>query len=196
MTGFSSIKSIMRGQKSDIIVLFATLIITVFVDLTVAIGAGLVLSVVFFLRKIIKLSSINKMQADAHEQAGFPAGAEGQIAPDVLDKILVYEIGGVLFFGTVRKLETITDLSDSPYKVLILRMQHTLYLDADGLHVLEEVYKNCKKRDITLLISEIHTQPYLLFFKSEIITKIGIDNVFGSFKEAYRRAVEILEKKE
>jgi len=103
----------------------------------------------------------------------------------------IYEIEGPLFFGTIQKFEQATIFTGEKYKVLILRMQDTIYLDAGGIHVLEQLYESCCKKGIKLLVSEIHTQPYVLALKSGLTDKLGKDNFCGSFVESINRAKEL-----
>ena len=111
---------------------------------------------------------------------------------NIPEGIFVFEIDGPLFFGTAQKFEVATSRLGIDYKVLVLRLQNMSYLDAGGLHVLEQLYDTCKSRNITLLISEIRIQPYILLLKSKLLDKIGKDNLPGSMQETLERGKEII----
>ncbi len=195
MAGIPAIKALCKGQKSDITVLAVTFLLTVFIDLTVAIEVGLVCAAFFFIKKMIDLSTVRELSSNMD---GVPATATNtnentkEIDIDIPEGTFVFEIDGPLFFGTIQKFEATTSLTGCTYKVLILRMQNTIYLDAGGIHVLEQLYSSCKSKGITLLISEIHTQPYLLAMKSGLTEILGKENFPGSFSEALEKAKEIL----
>jgi len=191
MAGIPSIKELLKGQKSDICVLTATFLITVFVDLTYAIGIGLIMAAFFFIKKMTELSEVQSgnrtvvtgILGDGHtEQIELPKD------------VMVYEIDGPLFFGTVRKFEVATEQAGLNYKVLILRMRNTLYLDAGGIRALEQCKAACDKKGITIILSGIHTQPYMLCEKTGMADKIGRENIFDNISSALARANELVSK--
>ena len=189
MAGIPAIKALSKGQKSDVAVLAVTFLVTVFVDLTYAIGVGLIMAAFFFIKKIIELSEVqsgNKtvvtgILGDGHtEQIELPKG------------VMVYEIEGSLFFGTVRKFEYALERAGSDCKVLILRMRNTIYLDAGGIKALEQALQLSKKNKFTIVISGIHTQPYMLLEKTGMADRLGRENIFDNINGALERANELV----
>ncbi len=191
MAGIPAIKALVKGQKSDNFVLGATFLITVFIDLTVAIMFGLGFAAFFFIKKMIDVSEvqnkretltggISSMESGENENLSIPEGA------------VVYEIDGPLFFGTVRKFEVAMERTRTDYKVLILRMRNMIYLDAGGLKALEQAKAACDRKGITIVLSGIHTQPYLLCEKTGMIEKLGKENVCSDITAATERAKNIL----
>lgn len=185
MAGIPSIRKLLHGQKSDITVLAVTFLITVFVDLTYAIGIGLIFAAFFFIKKIIDLSEV---------QGGnntIVTGIRGDGSTETIDLpkgVMVYEIEGSLFFGTVRKFEYAIERAESNCKAIIFRMRNLIYLDAGGLQALEQAKAACDRKGITIILSGIHTQPYMLCEKSGIADKIGRENICGNINEALARA--------
>ena len=105
---------------------------------------------------------------------------------------MVYEIDGPLFFGTVRKFELAVTQANLAYKVLVLRMRNTIYLDAGGIRALEQAKALCDKKGVTIVLSGIHTQPYLLCEKMGMLDKLGRENVCANIDDAMARARFIL----
>lgn len=192
MAGIPAVKALLKGQKSDITVLTVTFLITVFVDLTVAIEVGLGLAAFFFIKKIIDVSEV---KTEATSLAGGILGDGKQEVLTIPEGVLVYEIEGPLFFGTVRKFELAVEKAQIEYKVLILRMRNTRYLDAGGLHALNQCKAACDRKGITIVISGIHPQPLKLFQKSGMEEKIGAENIFDNIAKALARASEIASSK-
>lgn len=198
MAGFPAIRALLHGQKSDITVFAVTFIITVFVDLTVAISVGLGLAAFFFIKKMIDLSEVQS------ERESLTAGITTVQNPDTPEEKLdvpkdtmVYEIDGPLFFGTVRKFEIAVEragMAGITHKVLILRMRKTIYLDAGGLKALEQAKSACDRKGVTIVLSGIHTQPYMLLEKSGMAEKLGRENVCANIELALNRAREIVGK--
>ena len=189
MAGIPSIRKLLKGQKSDITVLAVTFLITVFVDLTYAIGIGLIFAAFFFIKKMIDVSEVQEnhrtivtgITGDGHEeQLEVPTG------------VLVYEIEGPLFFATVRKFELAVERAGAEFKVLVIRMRNTIYVDAGGIQALEQCKAACDRKGVKIVISGIHSQPYILFEKTGMADKIGRENIFDNIEEAMNRAREII----
>jgi len=196
MAGFKAIGALVRGQKSDICVLTVTFLITVFIDLTVAIEVGLGFAVFFFIKKMCDLSEVQAKRENLTGGIGVGAAVAGDNEHD--EKLalpagaVVYEIDGPLFFGTVRKFEVAVTQAQLAYKVLILRMRNTIYLDAGGVRALEQAMASCAEKGVTIVLSGIHTQPYLLCKKTGILNKLGEQNVCAHIDQALARAKEII----
>lgn len=190
MAGFPAVKALLKGQKSDIFVLATTFLITVFIDLTVAIEFGLGFAAFFFIKKMIDVSEVqNKRDSIAGGISGNEFLEENIEIPE---SAVVYEIDGPLFFGTVRKFEFAIERAGANAKVLILRMQNMIYIDAGGIRALEQAKAACDKNGITIVISGIHTQPYILFSKMGMIEKLGKENICADIKEALSRTNQLL----
>ncbi len=190
MAGFPAIRSLIKGQKSDTAVFAVTFLITVFVDLTMAIEVGLGLAAFFFIKKMIDLSEVQ------NEREALISGLHAADMPeeklDLPKGAMVYEIEGPLFFGTVRKFEVAVEKAGLDYKVLILRMRNTIYLDAGGIRALEQAKAACDRKGITIVISGIHTQPYILLEKTGMADKLGRENIYDHISGALERARTLL----
>ena len=192
MAGIPAVKALLKGQKSDICVLAVTFLITVFVDLTVAIAVGLGFAAFFFIKKMIDVS---EMQT---RQGAFASGIKGSGNDEQIvipEGVLVYEIDGPLFFGTVRKFELAVEQAGVAYRVLIIRMRNTIYLDAGGIRALEQCKQACDRKKITIIISGIHTQPYMLMEKMGMCDALGKENIFDNINDALKRAEEVSKQK-
>lgn len=185
MAGFPAIRALLKGQKSDICVFLVTFLITVFIDLTVAIEVGLGFAAFFFIKKMIDLSEVQ------NEREVLTGGIKADQPAENLDipsGCFVYEIEGPLFFGTVRKFELATERAQTECKVLVLRMRNTIYLDAGGIRALEQAKAACDRKGITIVISGIHTQPYLLLEKTGMADTLGRENIHDNIAGALERA--------
>ena len=188
MAGLPAVRALLKGQKSDICVLAVTFLITVFIDLTVAIEVGLGFAAFFFIKKMIDVSEV---QNDRETLVGGIKADGKEETLDIPAGVLVYEIDGPLFFGTVRKFELATERAETGCKAIIFRMRNTIYIDAGGLRALEQCKAACDRKGITIILSGIHTQPYMLCEKTGLADKIGRENIFGTITEALERAREL-----
>jgi len=190
MSETKSFLFVLKGSKSDATVLLATFLLTVFVDLTVAIEIGMILAAFLFMRKIMLTSSV--------QQTGLPGDekAEDRIIPSGLpEHINVFEINGPLFFGAAYKFKDTMKMIENPARVLIIRMDNVPVIDATGIRVLHDVYEELNKKGTKLILSEINSEQVIdELQKARLLFRIGKANVTQSFESALKRAQDILEK--
>ena len=183
MSEWRSFKKLLRSPKSDIIILVVTFVLTVIVDLTVAIEVGVVLSALFFMRRMAEVSQVNAITKDIKDELDGKFESE-QSDVKMPDGVEIFEVFGSLFFGAVEQFtESLRSVEKKP-KYLILELQHLLSIDATGLRALEDLELKLKKQKTKFLISGLHKQPLFAMVQSGLIDKIGEDNLFGSINEA------------
>jgi SulP family sulfate permease len=174
--------------------MLTSFLLTVFIDLTVAIQAGVLLAAFLFIRRMSESTearNITRLLAGAPEAPR--ADDLGQPGIEVPENVEVFEIYGALFFGAADKFkDTLLSNRRNRPRVLVLRMRHVLVLDATALHSLEEVYAHATARGITLVLSGVTAQPLMLMVRSGFLDRIGQINVHGHIVDALARAREIL----
>lgn len=181
MSEWHSFKFILSGTRSDILVLLVTFFLTVFVDLTVAVGAGLVLAALLFMWKMAELSEVKAL---AHGKE-VERAVELPIPPDVE----VYSINGSFFFGAAGKLLEVDRAIFKAPRALILDMSAVFHMDTTGLKTLRDIRQQCQKRGTRLLLAGVQFQPMAVLQKAKKVDKIGKDN----FKPSLARALKELE---
>ena len=142
---------------------------------------------------IKRMAAVTDVAVVSRELTGARALAtEAGTAIPIPRGVDVYEINGPFFFGAVYKLKEALHVVRKPPKVLMIRMGKVNAMDSTGLHALEEVHRDSRKHGTTLIISEIHAQPFVALMKSGLLDVIGKDNVQSTFEESVRRAEAIL----
>ena len=171
-----------KSPKNDIFILLITFFLTVFVDLTVAIEAGVVLSAILFMDRMAKATIIRKstvhMNPDNHS-------LKDRMVPEGVE---VFEIHGPFFFGAANRFKDTLQIVGKKPRVLIIRCRHILFIDATALHALEELVEKTHKDGTTLLLSGVHAQPLITLETSGLYYKIGEDNLHGNIDAALNRA--------
>ncbi|MCG3154559.1 MAG: C4-dicarboxylic acid transporter DauA [bacterium] len=184
---------LMRSPRSDVVVLFATFLLTVLIDLTVAIQVGVVLAAFLFLNRMANVTQANlitkELQNDVDELEDDPnAISRRQVPPGVE----VFEIHGPLFFGAIDQFkDTIRLLEKSP-RVLILRIRNVLAVDATALRALEVEVENARKHGNVIILSGVHAQPLHAMRQAGLLEKLGEENVCANIDDALNRARGIL----
>ena len=183
----------LHSPRSDVAVLVTTFLLTVLVDLTVAIGVGMVLAAFLFIRRmatVTEVTALTRQRADGAEDEGqgeqlidraaIPAGVE------------VYEINGPFFFGAAARFkDTLARVAGKP-RVLIIRMRHVPALDSSGMHALTDVVHRTRRDGTAVILSDVHMQPLVALTGSSALREIGPDNMVGSLDLALARAREIV----
>jgi SulP family sulfate permease len=182
------IRLLTRAPKSDALVLVTTFVLTVMVDLTFAVEAGVVLAAFLFLKRMIAVTGIRPGGGGIGAEIvyGHPeeAGAPPAAVPEHGKDIEVYEITGPFFFGVADTLQHILrGLAQKP-RAFILRMRDVPAIDATGITALESFLAQCRRGKIRLILSELRDQPRKALEKAGFIGEIGPDNVRETLEEA------------
>jgi SulP family sulfate permease len=97
-------------------------------------------------------------------------------------------VHGSISFGAANKLLEVDRITEKAPHVLVLDMASVLYLDATGLHVLEQMRKNCVKAGIRLIIAGIHAQPLAVMEKANKLEEFGKENFKESVMQVFSEA--------
>ncbi len=193
MSEWRTFKEIFRAPKSDVAVLLTTFILTVVVDLTVAIETGMVMAAFLFMRRMAEVSNVSILMGDSNEDG---EETSDEFKKGIPQEVMVFEISGALFFGAAdRFMETMSAIQAFP-KVLILRMGEVVALDATGLRVLRDVLKRVEAHACKLYLCELHAQPYLATEKAGVLDLIGRDHIFDTLQSALNAAGEAVKQSE
>jgi sulfate permease, SulP family len=177
-----------KWPASDAAVFLSAFVLTVVVDLTVAVEIGIVLAAVLFIKRVSETTQITAVD-ESTETEGSHHSLVGREIPD---GVMVYRIFGAFFFGAVDKLESVLKREKQEPVVLILRMRKILAMDATGLNALEDLYERLHRKGKHLILSGPHTQPLFLMEKAGFLDRIGRDNVCPHVNAAIDRARVIL----
>jgi len=181
-----------RGPKSDILVLISTFLLTVLVDLTVAIQVGVVLAALLFMRRMAEVTQVGyvtRMLEEEEENPDDPLSLSRRRVPAGVE---VFEVSGPFFFGAADKFKNAISAVKEKPRILILRMRHVLSLDATAMQALESVFSRTHREQTTLILSGVHAQPLIVLERSGLLDKIGADNVHGNIDDALNRARTLL----
>jgi SulP family sulfate permease len=187
--------ALFRAPRSDVGVLLLTFALTVFADLTIAVGFGLVLASLLFMKQMADVSNIRAITSEFDNGEDDLAELKDPNAiwtRDVPPHVQVYEINGPLFFGVADRVKDILHRLEKPAAVFIVRMRRVPVIDASGVHALEELHHKCRKEGSQLLLSGVHAQPLNVLARSGLVDTLGMENVLGNIDDALSRAREIL----
>lgn len=172
------LRRIVRGApRSEILILVLTVGLTVFLDLTYAILAGVVISVIIVLRQLTSHASAMQMQPDA-------LGLIRQVSPQLGElmmsrtDLVFYNAQGILSFHSAAALEREL-LVDEP-RPLILRMKDVSYIDTSGLMALEHIIAERRRKGWRVVLTAIEPSVMPAIRRFGILRELGWSNVYAS----------------
>ena len=180
-----------KAPRSDAFVFLVTFFLTMFLDLVVAIGVGVVLSSFLFMRKMAEMTDVKYILDDMNEKDVIELLENVNTAED----ISIYEINGPFFFGAANKfVNTIREMG-KPTKILIIKMSKVPFMDATAYHSFEMLYDMCKKHHTKLILLKPKEQPLSVLSKYGFLKLIGEENLCDNIEQAIDRANIILDNK-
>ncbi|MGE0198043.1 MAG: SulP family inorganic anion transporter [Simkaniaceae bacterium] len=185
-------RHLFKAPSYDIVILLTTFILTILVDLTVAVGVGMVLSAFLFMKRIGEVSKIAplyftkelELEAEEFNKESFEKNA---VPPGVE----IYEISGPFFFGLADSLRDVLPQLKSKAKVFILRMRKVPVIDASGMHALREFYYRCQKDKTVLLLSGVNESVLKSLRKFGLTELIHEEFIFPHIDLALKKSIEI-----
>ena len=192
MAEWRSFRAMVRGPKSDMVVLLTTFSLTVIIDLSVAIQVGMVLASFLFMRRMSMVSQVTVLRSERRQQryeelqqADINVRTTSRAIPKDVE---VYEINGAFFFGAAEKFRNAMLLIQRRPKVRILGMRSVNALDMTGLRLLEDLANDARTHGGHIILARLQPQPERALRKSGLYDQIGGDNVCDTLEDALRRA--------
>jgi SulP family sulfate permease len=184
---------ILKSQKSEALILLTTFLLTVLIDLSVAVQVGVILAAVVFVKKMTDNTSVEVcrilIDENNHESAELK-DSEILFRKDIPEDVTVFEINGPFFYSVADLLsETLMKLERTP-RVFILRMRKVPIIDTTGIKALKEFKRKCDKKGVVFLISGIQDKIRQTFKNTSLESTIGQDHIFSNIDSALLFAKE------
>ncbi len=160
MSEWRTVVAEVRGDRGDAAVLLTTLVLTVVVDLTVAIGVGMVLAAFLFMKRMAESTDIRAIAAElrkSESEQGEAVATERHLR--VPADVEVYDINGPFFFGAAEKFRDALAQTSKRPRALILDMENVPVIDSTGLRVLSAVVGQCRRQGIRVYLADLQEQP-------------------------------------
>jgi sulfate permease, SulP family len=183
------------APKTDVAVLVLTFLLTVFVDLVVAVNVGVIVAALLFMRRMADAVHVEQQfEPTAESAAGAPAvagpAAAGAAAAGA-NGIVVYSIEGPLFFGAAEKLERTLAHIQRPATTLILRMGSVPFLDATGIMAIQQMITDFHRHGAVVLLVEVRANVRYKLERGGVIALVGEEHVLDTLDGALRLANEL-----
>src|SRR5436190_8975732 len=191
MSEWRTFRSELRGPKSDVVVLLTTFLLTVVIDLTVAIEVGMVLSAFLFMRRMAEVTSVTMITRELADGTKLDDEDAATLARQLPKGVVVYEINGPLFFGAAERFRNVLgEIRERP-RALVVRMRHVPAMDSTGIHALRELVRRSLRDRTVVILAEVSDQPRTVLQSSGLLDEVGPHNVFDTLDAAMVHAGEV-----
>lgn len=175
------IRTLKVAPVDDVVVLVLCFLLTVFFDMTIAVGVGMSLAAILFIRRSISLSSTTKIE---HAHEGY----------ELSKQIAVYDINGSLFFGSAQKaLQNITNITPE-VRVIILDMTEVNMIDMSAIVAMETIIRNLGAANVGLIINNLDARMILKLRKAGMRKSIGKLEFARSMTDSLLKAETMLQQ--
>lgn len=166
---YKGLRHLRTVPRADAAVMISVLALTVFVDLLIAVAAGMVLAALLFMKNISDVVEHRTHSAPLKSfSRELPWTDEGDLIDRRGDRVFIKHLDGPLFFGFANRFqELVANLPD--LEVMVIRMERVPYMDQSGLYALEEAVIDLRARNIRVVFTDIHGQPRDLAEKIRLI---------------------------
>jgi SulP family sulfate permease len=189
MGEWHEIGGILQLGFTSVSVWLVTFALTVFADLTVAVGVGMALAALVYIWKVAETTTVSPV-TDDYIRDGLPHTLQGRIVPPY---VTLLRIHGPFLFGTTEKLVDATANLEAFAPVVILRLRNMTAIDATGIHAIETFAKRLHESGRSLLLCGAMEQPSKLLLQPRFIERVNQANIMPNIQAALDRAKEVYE---
>ncbi|MCB0686847.1 MAG: STAS domain-containing protein [Saprospiraceae bacterium] len=194
MSEWKNFISILKGNKTDIIILLTTFFFTVVFDLIIAIEIGIVLSSLLFMKRMsdsLQIDAISKEipELDAEEKVF------DENYPGLPKEITIYEINGPLFFGASRHFQDALSHINYHPRIVIIRMRYVPFIDATGYRSLIQTIRSFQSTGTIVMLSGVSHEVRDELERNKIDEILERDKIFEDFRSALDVATHSLKSK-
>jgi len=174
------------GISSEVIVMLIVMLLATFWNLVYAVGIGLVIASLMFMKKIGDSAANQSKLKTLPNDKSLDEEEVVDIDGDGIADIVIKQIMGPLFFGSADGFQKLAKKIPSSAQIIVFRLETMNYIDQSGLYALEEILMDLSEQGKTLYLVDLQKQPRYMMERVELVPKlISIDNIFENYKECF-----------
>lgn len=183
---YKGFRHINKVPKADAAIMVIVLLVTVFLDLLIAVGIGMVLASFLFMKKMGDAMEETTKMASLHSETPESAWIDEILPAQIQKEVFVKHLEGPLFFGSASGFQSLVmKLPDVRY--IIIRMEKVPFMDQSGLYALEDSILYLEQKGKEVLLTGLQEQPRIRMKSIKIIPGlIKEDNIFESFSDCVK----------
>ncbi len=168
--------------SSEVIIMLVVMVLSSIWNLVYAVGIGLVIASLMFMKKMGDLSAKRSDVKTLLEEKGW--ADEVDFPEDLKRKVFIKHLKGPLFFGFTSEFQQLAQQIPKTASTVIIRMDRMQYLDQSGLYTLEDVLIDLKNKGVTVLFVHVLEQPKYMMERVNLIPSLIPENqIFDTFGE-------------
>jgi SulP family sulfate permease len=165
--------------SSEVLIMIVVLLLSTFWNLVYAVGIGLIIASLMFMKKIgdltAKRSNVKSLKEESWED-------EFDFPENLKEKVFIKHIKGPLFFGSTNEFQALSQQIPASAKTVIMRLGRMQYMDQTGLYAMEDMLLDLKKKNIEVLFVNLLNQPRYMMENIDIIPYfISKEHIFKGF---------------
>lgn len=188
---------LLRGPRQDALVLCTTFLLTVVIDLVVAVEVGVLMAALLFISRMAQISNVEEITREIEGDDPEEVPERSRYLRQVPDNVEIFDVQGPFFFGAVEQFKDMVFRTlEHDIEYVLLRLRLVPALDATGLHVLEDFLEYCHDNGVTLLLCGVQPQPMQVIRKdSPFLSELHMENICENIDAALARIHELDEAK-
>jgi sulfate permease, SulP family len=193
MGEWENFRTLLSGPRSDYAVMLTAFGLTVVFDLTIGVGAGLVMAVIMFVRRMESISQVQLITPETDPEMHGQDSLRGKRVPS---GVVLYRLHGPFFFAAADKLDAALRGSGGTPRAVVFRMRYVPQMDGSGLRAFRIGVKKLRRDGVHVLLTGVEPQPMKVLFQSGLAEEIGLDNFCGDLDGALARCQLLLDREE
>ena len=185
--GLKAIPSLPRDIKvlgiklsSEVLIMMVVLVLSSLWDLVYAVGIGLIIASLMFMKKIGDLTA---QQSNVKSLKEEPWADEIGMTKKLRETVFIKHIKGPLFFGSTSDFQQLVKQIPNTATTIIIRMDKMQYIDQSGLYALEDIIVDLKKEGKNILFVDLQKQPRYMLERIDMIPDlVSEESIFNNFK--------------
>ncbi len=187
---------IFRMSRNDRIVMLLTFTLTVFVDLTVAIGVGVTLASLMFQNRMSQANVAHLQKGRMHDSDGDAGDEDPDQRQDLPGGVEVFRLTGPVFFGmTSAMIDTLKSMGERP-KVLIVRMKLVPHMDVAGVNAIQDMVNLCRSQGSKLIFTGVQKDPMDMMRKADIVENNSDIFIANAYPDGLNLANDLLQSEQ
>ncbi|MFS4454530.1 SulP family inorganic anion transporter [Maribacter sp. 2304DJ31-5] len=186
--GLKAIPSLPRDLKfgplklsSEVIVMIIVMVLSTFWDLIYAVGIGLVIASLMFMKKMGDLTAERSDVKTLEKEKAWPD--ESGFPKNLREEVFIKHLKGPLFFGSTSDFQALAEQIPKTASSVIIRMGRMQYIDQSGLYALEDVLIDLENSNINVLLVDVLKQPRYMLERVDVIPDlIPEEHIFDTFE--------------
>ena len=186
---YKGLNALSKIPRTEVIIMAVVLLLSVFWNLVYAVGIGLVLASLFFMKKMGDHGKDDTRVTTVAKENMWDD--EKKLSSSFKENVFIKHLSGPLFFGFTSEFVNISNQIPKSASILMIRMSKVPYIDQSGLFALEDVLMDLIQKDIEILFVGLQRQPNYLMKTIGIIGKlIPEEQVFDDFKSCKKYVID------